>query len=149
MSDDNSPKRQASRKMMGAPFFIRNRVFKMMDQDGLSVDQAVSVAAWMVATYNNGVDHGEHQALYARNPESWPWGKVVHVHKIWDMLIVEYEVKDEPGQYRYTAQIDNRHWGKMRKDMHAAIADALGFKHDGDMSTAGEYIIRMLGIEEP
>lgn len=133
------------------PFFVRQRTFGLMDEVGLTVDQAVAVAKRMTQTYRNGVDSGEYRSLYAHIPEGWPRiaGRPVHLHKVWDMLVMEFEVKDQPGEYRYCAQAGRDNWwAKDREDMHAAIADALGFKHDGNMSTAGEYIIRMLGIEE-
>lgn len=144
----NQAKQNVFDQVPGMPIFVRLRVFKLMADHALSVEQAVATACEMIRLYETGKEMGESRALHSRGPEGFPAGRVVHLHKIWDMLVLEYEVKDEPGVYRYTAHIDDRHWGKARKDMHAAIADAIGFKHDGNTSQAGEFFSRMLGIED-
>jgi len=86
----------------------------------------------------------------------FPWGKIVKVHSIGDIDIIEYiEGRrfnagrgkiTEGGTTEFYPYIDGRDTNTSYLTLDRAIVGALGRKYDGANSQAADYFFKMVGM---
>lgn len=73
------------------------------------------------------------------------WGKVIKVHTIGDLTIVEYENSFD-NQVLFHAYYGDLDTHESFGTLDIAIVGALGYKYDGRNSQACRYFVRMIGM---
>lgn len=130
----------------GAVFFARYRASKLMQEHDLSVDLAVALAEDFAKLHTQGKEQGTWSALYERLA-SFPWGILVHVHKVREYRVVEFR-DNVDGHIWYCAQKNDSNWGRRWTTFEGALIDAIASTQEGWESGAGFYAARVAGFED-
>lgn len=143
--EESVTQEQFNEATQGMPFFVRYWVNKLRRKHGLTTDASMEVAEKMASMHEQAKKFGEDDALYdfqGNRAIRFPWGKLIHVHKVREHRVVEYVEEDQTW---FVAQEDESRWGRRWDSFDAALIDAIASHHEGWDSGAGYYAAKIAG----
>lgn len=82
--------------------------------------------------------------------EKFPWGRVVQVHKIGDIAIIEAisDTSGMEGETQFHGWVGDKNTCHAYSDLDAAIVGTIAYKYQGPNSQAGMFFCRMVEMDK-